>query len=339
MMYRYGGKKDCPLRSVAEAEACATRGRLRVLILGKEQETEHFCAILAANVRSWGYEAVLVTAAMMRDPQMWQGLEGDILLYDLDVLLQSTEMGGKSGAELASSLGIDLVGLNKNWPRARLSIVLSAGSVSRSMLERLGAVALLHKPFDMRTLERYLRVFQRLLYAGTEPEEVHGLCRLTYGGMERVVSEGAGMEASAGQVARVLVADDQEDVTWGIRQCLVEQEDRRYHYEVREVHDGLALLEQCLIWKPHCVVTDVLMPWLNGYQVMRCMAKSVVQPRPVFVVISALMQYEFPVYGTYLQDQVVRYIEKPFDVEDLLATIEQELSRVIEPGFPGVPGL
>jgi len=138
-------------------------------------------------------------------------------------------------------------------------------------------------------------------------------------------SEESGAEQA--RVARILIADDQEDVTWGIHQCLMEQENRRYRYEVQEVHDGLALLEQCLIWKPHCVVTDLLMPWLNGYQVMRCLANSVDQPGPAFVVISALMRHEFPEEHSYLQDQVVRYVDKPFDVEDLLSVIEQELAR------------
>ena len=74
------------------------------------------------------------------------------------------------------------------------------------------------------------------------------------------------------------------------------------------------------------MVTDVLMPWLNGYQVMRCLASVKSLPKPAFIVISALMKHEIPVDRSYLPDQVVRYIEKPFDMQNLLDVIGQELA-------------
>lgn len=317
MTYRYSGRQEYLSRPISGVLASGTESRLRVLILGKGGSSDHICDILAANIRRWGYEAELVSVAMTRNAQFGQGIEGDILLYDIDVLLQYADVWGNAGA--------DLVALKPDWPKARLSMVLSGRSVSRQTLERLGAIALLHKPFDMRALERYLRVFQLLLYPEAGSEKAGGFSRLAGAGCLKEYTEESGAERA--RVARILIADDQEDVTWGIHQCLMEQENRCYRYEVQEVHEGLALLEQCLIWKPHCVVTDLLMPWLNGYQVMRCLANSTNQPRPAFVVISALTRHEFPEDHAYLQDQVVRYVDKPFDVEDLLSVIEQELAR------------
>jgi CheY-like chemotaxis protein len=208
-------------------------------------------------------------------------------------------------------------------PRARLIIALGSRSVSRLSLERMGAITLLHKPFDMRHLERYLRVFQKLLYMETAPGEaliISERARQLSGDKESI-------EASSAMPVRILVADDRQDVTGLIRQCLIEQQNQRYRFEVKEAHDGLELLEQCLAWRPHCVVTDLLMPWLNGSQVMRCLADSGVQPLPAFVVISALMQHEVPVGRSYLRDQVVLYVDKPFDVENLLTTVEQALAQ------------
>lgn len=297
--------------------AGSKRRRLRVLIWGKDGVASSFHEILVANVQRWGYEAVLLSQGMARDPQNWQEIEGDVLLYDMDALLQHMVVLGGESEEIASSPGASLVSLDPGWPRVRLIIALSSYSVSRSSLEQIGAIALLHKPVDMRNLERYLRVFQRLLY----PEEAarRAECTCSSRGNEKRVDGGAPRDA------RILVADDQSDITWTIRQCLIEQEQQRYHYEVREAHDGLELLEQCLIWQPHCVVTDLLMPWLNGYQVMRCLAAIAAQPLPAFVVISALVRHEIPVDYAQFQDRAVLYIEKPFEVENLLRVVEQAL--------------
>lgn len=325
MDYRYSGRRDnlSPWIIAGEPDAAhhlpdmGKPRRLRVLIPGKDGASSSFHGILAANVRRWGYEAVLLPQEMARDPQTWQEIEGDVLLYDMDALLQPTVALGDPGGEIASSAGADLVSFKPGWPRVRLIIALSSYSVSRASLEQVGAIALLHKPVDMRNLERYLRVFQRLLYP--EEDAWRTECACSSRGREKRIGGRAPL------TARILVADDQSDVTWAIRQCLIEQEQQRYHYEVREAHDGLELLEQCLIWQPHCVVTDLLMPWLNGYQVMRCLAAIAVQPLPAFVVISALMRHEIPVDRLHFQDRVVLYIEKPFEVEDLLSVVEQAL--------------
>ncbi len=301
------------------SQASQVGQRLRVLIWGTGGIDGPLYTILAANVQRWGYEAVLLSPEGIRAAGGRREIEGDILLYDMDAPLQPMIVWEGTGVEIASLSGFEQGTYQRAWPRVRLVIALSSRSVSRHSLEKVGAIALLHKPFDMRYLERYLRVFQKLLSIGSGEGEA--LERSRRSGERQ---EGAG---EALRAPRILVADDRRDVTKTIRQCLVEQESERYHYEVREVHDGLELLEQCLIWRPHCVVTDVLMPWLNGYQVMRCLADCTLQPMPVFVVISALMQHEIPVNRSYVREPVVLYVDKPFDVENLLTVIEQALAQ------------
>ncbi len=335
MDYRCSGERELTPRPITSGaiEAIApsrSRERLRVLILGREKMYSPFHAILTTNIRRWGYEAVLLPA-LADDSSVWHEMEGDILLYDMDVSLQPMRAWGEMGSGIASSTGVHQVSFRPLWPQVRLSIVLSSRSVSRLSLEQMGAIALLQKPFDLRHLERYLRVFQKLLYAETESGE-RVVTRPQRSGNRRFLFAGEEHSESTpplerGGHARILVADDRREVTRTVRQCLIEQENQRYHYEVREVHDGLELLEQCLSWQPHCVVTDLLMPWLNGYQVMHCLADNLIQPSPVFVVMSALMQHEVPAHRSELQDQVVLYVEKPFEVENLLAVIEQALAK------------
>jgi CheY-like chemotaxis protein len=300
------------------SQALQAKKRLRVLILGTDGMDGPLYSILGANVQRWGYEAVLLSIEEMNAAGGWE-IEGDILLYDMDAPLQPMIVWGGTDRERACLSKVEQGTYQKALPKARLVIALSSRSVSRHSLEKAGAIALLHKPFDIRHLERYLRIFQKLLLiesGGVEAPE--GGQRLE----ERQAENGRALP-----VSRILVADDRQDVTRIIRQCLAERGGQQYHYEVREVHDGLELLEQCLVWRPHCVVTNVLMPWLNGYQVVRCLADCTLQPLPAFVVMSALMQHELPANRSYAREPVILYVDKPFDVGNLLTVIEQGLAR------------
>ena len=87
---------------------------------------------------------------------------------------------------------------------------------------------------------------------------------------------------------RVLVVDDDAEIAQAVQQCLREE----LHCDVAVAHNGLKALER-LDWHPRCVVTDLIMPWMNGYQVIRCLVGSLCTV-PGFVVMSALHQCEMP---------------------------------------------
>jgi CheY-like chemotaxis protein len=328
MDYRVYRRKEPVLQTVTPGVSdmpwVEPRKRLRVLIWGKDGVYHQFHTILATNIRNWGYEAMLLPPSALYNSRTWQKMEGDVLLYDMDVSLPKAERGYERGR--APLFSADAVLPEPLWPRVRLLVALSSYSVSRHSLEQLGAVTLLHKPFDMSHLERYLRVFQQLFYTAEASVNVSPgpvWCRH----LETADQESA-QPAFLPQkpLVRILVADDCREVTQTIHQYLGEGS-QLYEYEVREAHDGLELLEQCLDWWPQCVVTDLLMPWLNGYQVMQCLAAGQFQSIPAFVVISALLHHENLVTRSYLQDKVVLYVDKPFDVGNLLASIEQALAQ------------
>jgi CheY-like chemotaxis protein len=270
----------------------------RVLIIGQQKSFEH---ILTTNIQNWGYEARIVSASTTM-----QGTEaeGDILLFDLDKAhdISIVTEGAQTPAKeiRAPSYPSYLIGdevRKKNrlqLPRARFTIVLSSQSVSRSTLEQIGAVALLQKPFEMGRLQRYLRVLQRLLLepAITQPLD---------------------------EKRRILVVDDDIAIANAVQQCLIFESG----YEVAVAYDGLAALEQCLDWRPDCIVTDLIMPWMNGYQVMRCLNAVSLQTMPAFVIMSALNQFEVPWNRSYMRGNVVEYVDKPFNVDRLLSAIKQ----------------
>ena len=275
---------------------------LRVLVIGQRNS---FDQILAANVQCWGYEAVIVssTTAVLGE----QGIEGDVLLYDLDEAFRITML--TKGRD-TPTLPIHLTkGLEQWWPHVRFTIALSSYSVSRATLEQIGAIAFLHKPFEMGRLQRYLRLLQELLFE------------------EPVLPSGDANPGIPEETTRILVVDDDVDIADALQQCLVEEAG----YEVAVAYDGLEAVEQCLSWHPHCVVTDLIMPWMNGYQVMRCLATRPQHVLPAFVVMSALTQLEAPVSRSYLEGKTVAYIDKPFQIDYLLTTIQQVLRKVRAP--------
>jgi CheY-like chemotaxis protein len=278
------------------------RRPLRVLIVGLD---DHFGRVVTTNIQCWGYEVMVQPASLQpggdqeaRD--QLPAFEGDILLYDLDTSFRPLMIGKDSPVVQRGLLASDfLCGAEWQWPDARLTIALSSRSVSRTMLEQIGAVALLQKPFEMGRLQRYLRVLQRLVRPDRSKETLP--C------------------SPASEQLRILVVDDDMDVAHAIQQCLLYESG----YEVAVAYDGLEALEHCLDWQPQCIVTDLIMPWMNGYQVMRCLSVGVRRSMPAVVVMSALTQLERPVNRSYLEGRAVTYVDKPFRIERLLSAIKQ----------------
>ena len=264
---------------------------LRVLLVGQQNNFRH---VLATNIQHWGYEVLCCTSdALWQEEGQTSGTlakwQADVLFYDLDDVTHVSDV--HISANVLSTPG----------DRKQVLIALSSRSISRRTLEGIGAVALLQKPFEMGRLARYLHVLQLLLYP-----RVAQMCINSTMPYERI---------------RILIVDDDVNIASVIRQCLIA--DGESVFDVAVAYDGLDALEQCLSWQPHCVVTDLIMPLMNGYQVMRCLAMGVVRFVPAFVVMSALTQEEASLDATYLTGQTVAYVNKPFHIEQLLAAIQQ----------------
>jgi CheY-like chemotaxis protein len=218
-------------------------------------------------------------------------LMDDVLLYDLDESFRIASIG--QDVPVTAFLQCHEAQLLRN----RLAIVFSSRSVPRTMLEQIGAVALLQKPFQIGRLQRYLRVLQHLVRAQNH-DEANSQPRC--------------------EKLRVLIVDDDECMVRAIAQCLACEPG----YEVALAYNGLDALEKCIDWHPHCIVTDLIMPWMNGYQVIRCLAHYSLRSLPAFVIMSALTQREVPLSRLY-NDRAVTYVDKPFHMEHLLAAIKQ----------------
>lgn len=272
--------------------------QLRVLIVGQQDQ---FHQVIVANIQRLGYEVVSLPAILDASDVDTYAITGDILLYDLDEPYRRVEKQTSLPRMRQELFAVEIL---RNWQllrdRVRLTMVSSSHSVSRATLAHLEAVALLYKPFEIGQLQRYLRTFERVL--SLEAPEISGLP----------------VEQEHDVALRVLIVDDDVNMAHWLGKCL-----RHAGFAVAFAHDGLEALEQCMSWQPQCVVTDLIMPWMNGYQVMHCLSQRVIRPMPAFIVVSALTQLEGIKQRSYLTGKSVTYVDKPFHIEHLVTAIKQ----------------
>jgi PAS domain S-box-containing protein len=118
--------------------------------------------------------------------------------------------------------------------------------------------------------------------------------------------------------ARILLADDNADMRRYI-QRLLEQS----HYSVEPVPDGLAALHACREQVPDLVLTDVMMPGLDGFELLRELRADPSTARIPVIVLSARAGEEARVEG--MEAGADDYLIKPFSARELLARVQAHL--------------
>ena len=117
--------------------------------------------------------------------------------------------------------------------------------------------------------------------------------------------------------ARVLVADDNADMRSYVRELL----EPRYAVEV--VADGAAAMEAALRSPPDLIVSDVMMPRVDGFELVRRLrAEPLLQDVPT-ILLSARAGEESIIEG--LQAMADDYLVKPFSARELLARVGAQL--------------
>jgi two-component system, OmpR family, phosphate regulon response regulator PhoB len=117
---------------------------------------------------------------------------------------------------------------------------------------------------------------------------------------------------------KVLIVEDQEDIRDVIRITL-ELED----FELREATDGHDALRQAAQWRPHLILSDVMMPGLDGLQLcQRIKADPALRRTPVLL-LSARGQAADVQAG--LQAGADAYLTKPYGPSQLLSAVQRLL--------------
>ena len=122
---------------------------------------------------------------------------------------------------------------------------------------------------------------------------------------------------------KILVVDDEPSVLKVLKRRLESK-----NYDVLTAEDGLDGLEKALEGKPDLIISDIMMPTMDGYTfIKKLKAKPGLARIPVIILTAKeKMQDLFLFEGIKGCD----YIVKPFETEELLNKISQLLQRVEE---------
>jgi DNA-binding response OmpR family regulator len=119
---------------------------------------------------------------------------------------------------------------------------------------------------------------------------------------------------------RVAVVDDDRDIRDGLKMALTDE-----GYDVTVVANGLRLLSALQVDKPDLIVLDVMMSWIDGFELCRAMKRNADYSQIPVLFISAKGSPQDIQHG--LECGAVDYVTKPFDLPDLLGRIEHIIGR------------
>lgn len=119
---------------------------------------------------------------------------------------------------------------------------------------------------------------------------------------------------------KILVVDDEIDIRIFLEKML-----KKEGYSVIKAQDGLEALERIAKEKPDLVILDVMMPLMDGMEVLQKI-KSNPKTRNLPVVMLTVKSSDEDVIKGY-QFGADYYIAKPFDASTILAGIEMMLKK------------
>ncbi|NJR63548.1 MAG: response regulator, partial [Cyanobacteria bacterium CRU_2_1] len=122
---------------------------------------------------------------------------------------------------------------------------------------------------------------------------------------------------SSAPTMRILLADDNADMRDYLKRLLSQQ------YEVEAVADGVATLAAIRQQMPDLLLTDVMMPGLDGFELLRSLRTDPQTKELPIILLSARAGEESRIEG--LEAGADDYLTKPFSARELLARIEATL--------------
>ena len=117
---------------------------------------------------------------------------------------------------------------------------------------------------------------------------------------------------------RVLVVDDEDNITYLLDATL-----RHFGFETRVAVDGRSALAAAADFAPHLILLDVMLPDLDGFEVVRRLRFGGSQVPVLF--LTARDATEDKVRGLTIGGD--DYVTKPFSVEEVVARVQAVLRR------------
>jgi YesN/AraC family two-component response regulator len=118
---------------------------------------------------------------------------------------------------------------------------------------------------------------------------------------------------------RVLIVEDNPEIRYYLKQSL------HANYEVIEAPNGKSGYKQALHYIPDLVITDVMMPEMDGIELCRVLKNELLTQHIPIIILSAKSTIEDTLEG--LETGADDYVPKPFNEQLLLAKIKTLLAN------------
>ena len=127
---------------------------------------------------------------------------------------------------------------------------------------------------------------------------------------------------------RILVIDDDDGVVELFHELL------EPYYEVRVLSNGLDFPQMMIEFQPDLVILDVMMPWINGYDICHAIKNNPVWKQTPVLFTSNRKRPEDISMG--LARGADGYVTKPFSMQDIRAKIKTLLKEPLDDAFGSV---
>src|SRR6185436_7409029 len=121
------------------------------------------------------------------------------------------------------------------------------------------------------------------------------------------------------KAARILLADDNADMRTYVRRLLSQ------HWEVEAVSDGVAALARARESRPDLIISDVMMPGLDGFELLRALRDEPSTREIPVMLLSARAGEEATIEG--VKAGADDYLIKPFTARQLIARAAAQVVR------------
>jgi two-component system sensor histidine kinase/response regulator len=120
--------------------------------------------------------------------------------------------------------------------------------------------------------------------------------------------------------SKILVIEDEDSIRENIVEMLTD-----LGYQVSMAKDGVEGISQTISFQPHLILCDIMMPKMDGYQVLQTLRNSGTQANIPFIFLTSLSE------SSQIREGILTgaddYLTKPFKFSDIIAAIENRLKR------------
>ncbi len=120
---------------------------------------------------------------------------------------------------------------------------------------------------------------------------------------------------------KILVVDDEVKMCFTLTKLF-----ELSNYPVAVAHDGVEALEKIDSFRPHCILLDIRMPKMNGFEVL----KQVKEKYPETVILMTTAVATEQSRKECLEAGAAEYLIKPIDFKMLLAAIKNRVQLPVK---------